>query len=179
MKEVISKCIEHKLTPNQIIYLYTLYLKVANQDFITSTEQLSLDQEGYIGYDDNAEIGSNWILRNKGRNLFEVREESLDSCWLEFKGLFPIKSGVRRLHDQQDKLKLKYITLIKNKPELHREIILGLNNEFKARKEAINKRQFMADWKTMSSYLNSTQWKVYLDYREELTKTNTGTTESI
>lgn len=173
MNEIIKRLQELSLSPNQYFYLYSLYLTNPTKEFITSPEQLHLEQDGWIGYDDNIP-GGNWILRNKGRNLFEVKSDSLEQKFLRFWSYYPIKVGTRILKTKDDKskealdIKKKYISLIK-KPGIHEKIIKGLENELNLRRKD-NSMQYM---QLVTTWINQATWEKYCDLEDITDKIGT------
>lgn len=151
--------IANQLSPNQYCYLYSksIFPNVSVVFSLDPDESLDLEDKGFI-----KRVDSGIALREKAYQLFE---ETVDEKrWFEFKSRYPIKSGERRLHDNQEKCRNRYMTLIKSKPGLHERILKGLDNEYKARLAASNKRQFFPDWKMMSVWLNQKNWETYIDY---------------
>lgn len=164
----IQLCISLNLTANQYTWLYLQFIGDTEKTNLVSPvsliEQKHLESLGYIKILDSP-YGNLFALKQKANDLFEERD--VDTKWLEFKALYPIKSGDRRLHDQVDKCKNKYVSYI-IKTGVHEEIMLGLNNEYKARRNAAKKGAFFAEWKMMSSYLNQKAWMLYVDYEEDV-----------
>ncbi len=152
--------IANQISANQYCYLYmkTMYSHVPVIFTLDEYEHGDLESKGFIKITD---VGS--TLREKAYLLFEINNG--EKCWLEFKLAYPIKSGERRLHDNQEKCKKKYLEIVRNKPFLHLEILRGVSGEQSARVNASRKREFFPDWKLMSSYLNSKQWDLYKDYQ--------------
>lgn len=132
----------------------------------------SLQGKGFVK---QAEQG--WELRNKAIELFETRD--IDAAWFEFKSVYPIKVGLRRLHDQQDKCKYKYQLIIKNKPELHDNIIKSLSKEMELRRQAGMARKFFPEPKIMSAYINQRAWETYFDTESDEAGTLKGNTSKV
>lgn|SRR3990167_1435093 len=154
--------VHQDLTPSQYCYLWMIYHNDYTYVEYTSDADIPhLLENNYIFLE---ELTCLYVLRPAGIALFEVANPQ--QKWQEFKANYPIKSGTRRLHDQQEKCKEKYLRLIK-KPGTHEEIIKGLNNELEARRAAGMKNTFFPDWKTMSVWLNQKHWLTYLDKIQE------------
>ena len=117
-----------------------------------------LEKEGYIKI-----IDEGFALRQKAIDLFETRESKEEECWLEFKSAYPIKDGRRRLHDQQGKCREKYFKLIRNNPREHDLIMKGLLSELESRRQALLRRQFFPQQKSMSAWINQSHWLTYLE----------------
>lgn len=154
------------ITANQYCYLYEKILFSGCSTIFTLNESEINDLEikGFIKTT-NYEI----VPREKAHKIFELNNK--EKIWYEFKSNYPIKQGSRRLHDNQEKCKKKYLELVKNNPELHKQILKGLENEQLARNHAENLNQFFPSWKMMSVWLNQKNWEVYLDYKEEYNNT--------
>lgn len=157
------------LTPSQYVFLRFVYENKLLPGYLLcqlNTADLGhLQGLGYIKVLPDLEDGYNRVyLRQKGIDLFEV--EHLEAKWLEFKANYPIKSGERRLHGNQEDCKKKYLKLVRDLGT-HEMIMTGLKNEQKARIRAAEKREFFPDWKLMLSWINGKCWLTYLDYRPE------------
>lgn len=111
-------------------------------------------------------------LRQKAIDLFVA--DSPEQMWIEFLGKFPMKvpngaGGTRPLKINNpdskgnEKIKKKYINLIKNNPSLHKQIIEVLEAEVKMRRDS-NQLQFM---NAMDAWLNQANYDKYLYLVEE------------
>lgn len=153
--------VKNNLSPTEYSFLWMIYYN--NYTFVELLHDLDeqrLVSKGFIFID-----GANtYALRSSGLDLFEVSNP--EQKWAEFKSNYPIKQGDRRLHDQQEKCRQKYLTIIK-KPGIHEKIIQGLNNELDARKRAGLKNSFFPEQKIMSSWLNQKHWLTYLEKIKE------------
>lgn len=99
-----------------------------------------------------------------GRSLFTASNN--EQNWEEFKSLYPISAGHRRLHDKIDRCKQKYISYLREGIP-HKDIIKGLENEIQARENAVFLNEFMPAWKSMSTYLNNKSWVDYSDMEKQ------------
>lgn len=150
--------VQHNITPSQYAYMWMIHHNDYTYVEYTSDADIpDLLEQDYMFLES---LTNMYVLRSKGTALFEVANPV--QKWDAFKANFPIKSGTRRLHDQQDKCKEKYLRFVK-KPGTHEQIMKGLSNEIEARKTAAMKNSFFPDWKTMSVWLNQRHWLTYLE----------------
>tara|TARA_R110000868_G_scaffold369503_1_gene632887 strand:+ start:760 stop:1296 length:537 start_codon:yes stop_codon:yes gene_type:complete len=154
------------ITPNNYVFLYNVIV-LKNTSITPLIHELSkLEDAGFLKIiPKDVSYNFEYVLKDKAYGLFV--EDNIEQKWLEFKKCFPIKSGVRRLHDNPEGCKKKYINLLETGVS-HKDILLGLDNECLARQEASSKHLFMSDWKLMSTWLNQKNWLVYLDYEVEI-----------
>lgn len=101
-----------------------------------------------------------------GNSLFAV--SNAEKNWEEFKSLYPVSAGNRRLHDKVDRCRQKYISYLRE-GIAHKDIIKGLENEIQARENALFLNEFMPAWKSMSTYLNNKSWLEYSNMEKENT----------
>lgn len=127
-----------------------------------------LEENGYIKITGDREFE----VRQKAIDLF--KKDNLEESWLEFLGKYPIKvparnGGSRALKvaspnsKANEKISKKYIALIKNKPELHRQIIDVLEAEVAMRKKS-GQLQYM---NAMDVWLNQANYDKYAYLLEE------------
>lgn len=131
-------------------------------------------------FDDNIALNhlqDNQFIKITGENEFELKQKAIDlfkssdsnKNWLEFLGKFPAKvpaqnGGTRALKISNPdskgniNIKKKYIALIKNKPNLHNQIIKVLEAELKMRRESSN-LQYMHN---MDTWLNQADYDKYM-----------------
>jgi hypothetical protein len=162
-----------KLTSDEYILLKLLYDKDYNyilmlhEQTLLESLLLRLERKGYIKWSsrvvNNEGDLTKITLRVAAIDLFEISNQKLENCWSTFKSIYPVKQGDRRLHDQQDNCKKKFLNLIKDDLEVFHDIIKGLNNELALRKKAELKRQFFPAMKTMSAWINQKNYLTYLD----------------
>lgn len=170
-------CLKNKgLTPDWYLLLHWKYHN--NYELQEEMKMLYLDDDpnvlmhleknGFIKITGNNEFE----LRQKGKDLFLVDDETM--AWLEFLGKFPMKvpargSGTRALKVANPdskanvKLKKKYLSIIKGKPELHKRIINVLEAEVKMRKDS-GQLQYM---NAMEAWLNQANYDKYEYLLEE------------
>ena len=160
----LNELYELKIEPQHYCWLYLQYLCLYKESWlispITNSDLIYLEVQNFIkiiGEGDEPEVS----LRKNALELFEEFEG--DRKWNEFKSKYPTKVGNRRLHDNTEGCKTKYLSLSKE----HNSIIKGLENELLARVNAAKKGEFFPDQKTMSSWLNRKHWETYLDYEDE------------
>jgi hypothetical protein len=139
------------LTANEYVYLYLLVNNsnlINTMDFssvITRLQQKYVIIDGSINYD---------------KIPIELQISHNYNFWEDFKSKYPKTDGSRRLHDQQENCKKKYLSLIRNLNQ-HKEVINGLENEILLRKQAESYREFFPAWKLMSTYINQKHWLTY------------------
>lgn len=157
------------LQAKHYVWLFIMYtgdeLRARHLSPLNPDDYLLLEKEGYIKILGSLGDELNVVLRQKGTDLFQTRD--VEFKWNEFKANYPIRAGERRLHDNVDKCKTKYFNYVIS-PGIHERIMLGLNNEKKARINASKKSEFFPDWKLMSSYLSQKHWETYVDYKEDI-----------
>jgi len=160
--------IENDLTADLFVILYCKYNNIEIPFLI---KEVSLDEgnlsylqeKGFIKITNDNEFE----LRQKAKDIFTV--DNLENKWLEFFGNFPIKvpsrnGGTRPLRsvnvdsESNDKIRIKYRKLIKNKPLLHKQILNVLDAELKMRKRS-NSMQFMHN---IDTWLNQADYDKYL-----------------
>ena len=160
-----------ELTPDEYIFLYCWYHSLKIPRVQCSVKHL--EEKGYLKILE----GSNIALRAPAINLFEHKSE--DKCWFEFFGLFPMKvpgrnGTTRPLRPASLEAKAcittkkKYLQLIKNKPELHKQIIKVLEAELEMRKQA-GTLQYMHN---IDTWLNQNDYEIYsylIDEKNERT----------
>jgi len=170
-----SCLINNKLTSDLYILLhwkhYSNYELPWTIKKVTIEDELALqhlEDEGFIKIiEDN-----NFELRQKAKSLFEI--STPDQKWLEFLGTFPLKvpaqnGGTRPLKvaspisKANDKIKSKYLAIIKDKPGEHERIINVLKAEMKMRCDS-NNMQYM---NAMEAWLNQANYDKYEYLLEE------------
>lgn len=126
-----------------------------------------LEQEEYIKITGEKEF----VLRQKAIDLFHTSTPQIN--WLEFLGKFPAKvparnGGTRPLKianpdsKGNDRIRKKYMALIKDKPQLHTFIIEVLEAEMQMRKDS-NSFQFMQNMDTWLNQANYDKFSYLLD----------------
>ena len=126
-----------------------------------------LEEKGFIKITGEKEF----VLRQKGIELFET--STPDTHWLEFLGTFPAKvpsqnGGTRPLKISNpeskgnDRIRKKYIALIKDKPSLHATIMKVLEAEMQMRKDS-SSFQFMQNIETWINQANYDKFAYLLD----------------
>ena len=146
---------EVELRPDEFVYLECQRLK---KDFsLLKVEATDLEKKGYIKITD-----SGIILRKKYLDLVETDE---DRCWREFCNTYPFKvntgKGNRILHTadpdafSNQKVKKKYLSIIKGKPTLHRQIVKA--TEIMLERE----RRNLAYLQNLTTYVNNFGWEKY------------------
>lgn len=147
------------ITPNEYVWLYRFF-----HDKIQSNYDVDLKKLENDGFLKITEEGIN--LREKTIKMFEVGNE--EARWQEFFLEFPMKvparnGGTRPLRPanleakSNDKLKAKYLGIIKNKPELHIHILKCLSAEVEMRRRT-STLQFM---NAMDVWMNQRIWEKY------------------
>lgn len=134
---------------------------------------LYLEDKGFI----KVTGSTDFELRQKAVDLFTVSDP--EKMWLEFLGTFPIKVPARnggtrplKVADPDSraniKPKNKYISLIKNKPEVHTHIMAVLNAELEMRKQSGNMQYMNA----IDAWLNQANYDKYAYLLEENVERN-------
>jgi hypothetical protein len=158
MKELLEECRKNKLSPNQYVYLFYLYYKIAKEFPISIREMNGLEDEGYIKCEEDDTI----IVRSKTNKLFEVATDY--SKFLEFWGTYPIKVNdnrggyrVLRTKDENSRqakdVKAKYAKYLKQ----HDKVMKGLLGYLHNMK---NKMQYIVG---IEVFLNQAMFEKYLD----------------
>lgn len=171
-----SCLIDNKLTSDLYILLHWKYYN--NYELPWTIAQKSLEDDLSLEY-----LESQGFIKIIGNNDFELREKarllfatsSVDEKWLEFLGTFPLKvpaqnGGTRPLKvanpesKANDRVKAKYIALIKDKPNMHKYIMDVLKAEMKMRRNS-NNLQYM---NALEAWLNQANYDKYAYLLEEV-----------
>lgn len=83
---------------------------------------------------------------------------------------YPLKDGLRKLHNDVAKCRDKYTKLISGDMTLHQHILKCIAQEKQVRIKAARMKQFMPGWKMLSTYINQQGWKLYEEDLEEKTQ---------
>ena len=148
------------LKPDEYV---ALMLKVRGEttSISLSVRRSYLQTEGYLKMTEQ-----DFDLRERAYELFEISEP--DKCWIELFLAFPMKvegrtGGSRPLRassldaKSNELPKKKYLTIIKNKPELHKHIIKVLEAEVEMRRNS-STLQFM---NALEVWINQKNWEKY------------------
>ena len=161
----IDKLFEYGLTPNEYITLFLVKNNKLNEiNFNVEKPIQNLKSKGLI--DSNGEI-----TKKIPKELFgENKIEDLEPYWLQLKNTYPKKDGPRRLHDSPSTCEKKYIRIIKKNPNIHKQVMEGLQEEIKLRTQSEMRGEFFPAPKLMSTYINNKSWEGYLnnDDKEEI-----------
>ncbi len=173
-----SCLINNKLTADLYVLLHWKYHNNYKLPW-TIIERIDKDTLEYLEAEDFIKITGNkeFELRDRGVKLFEVSNP--ETSWLEFLGKFPLKvpsrgGSTRALKianpDSKGniKLKKKYISLIKNNPQLHTQIINVLEAELEMRKKS-NELQFMQG---IEPWINQATYDKYAYLLDKESNTN-------
>jgi len=160
---------KNKITADMFILMFCKYHPdcflptLIKETFYEDEHSLKyLENEGFIKITGVEEF----TLRQKGVELFET--SNLEEKWLEFLGTYPLKvsngkGGNRVLKTANpdakinQKVKSKYYSIIKDKPDLHVYIMQLLNVELSERKKS-NDLQYMQNIET---YINQQSFEKY------------------
>ena len=171
----LSYLIDNDLTADIFLLLHWKYHN--NYELPPRIVDLHLEDAQTLEYLQSKEFikitgDKEYELRQKAIDIFEV--SSPEQKWLEFLGKFPMKvpnssGGTRALKianpesKGNEKIKKKYINLIKNNPNLHKTIIEVLEAEIKMRRDS-GQLQYM---NAMEAWLNQANYDKYAYLLEE------------
>ena len=153
------------LDPNSYTYLYCLYHYAYEDWWYSRIDEARIKDLQMMGWIKIVEDGT-VKLRERAVLLFELDSE--ERCWIELFLAFPMKVDSRtggsrplrasNLDAKSNELpKKKYLSIIKNKPELHKHIIKVLEAEVEMRRNS-STLQFM---NALEVWINQKNWEKY------------------
>ena len=181
MKMLITVSLEtlktNFLSPNEFIYLYTLFhnlelptypidlIKLQKQQFIKITKDVIYPRMYNIKTLFTNEIEE--IVKPVTTN--NIKKDELEEAWNDLAKIYPHKYQGRYLH-QPGSAKGKLKIALQSSPL--EEILLGAANENLARKAAEDKNLFFDAPKGLATWLHQKHWMNFLDYEVEIVKSN-------
>ncbi len=186
MKEVIERCISHKINLYGYFILNSLYNEEGhkiveyclNVDKILTKDFLWLIDEGYLEeVKDRKSIEINdLILTNKFASeilkIADTKNITFDVAFNQLREHFPIKAGnsERRLQGDVERCKRLYrTTIVKNGKldvELHSVILQCINYEIQMKQKSKSLEYF----KLLATWLSKEEWRLYYDDVIEIIK---------
>lgn len=164
---------DNDLCANQYIVLFCKY---HSNTILPETVINTMDESKWMDLQERGFIKllpeGDYALRQKAVDIFECSTPNTN--WLEFLGKFPLKvparnGGTRALKvanpdsKGNDRIKKKYLSLIKNNPELHKRIVDVLEAELEMRRQS-SSLQYMHN---METWLNQADYDKYSYLLEE------------
>ncbi len=179
MKEVVERCLSHKMSLFCYFILDCIYNDcadvlinyVTNIDKIETKHFLWLIDEGYLEEVKNRKLIeiNDLILTNKFSSeilkIVETKNITFDQAFEQLREHYPLKAGnsERRLQGNVDKCKAYYRNIIikngKIDEELHSVILQCINYEIKMK----TKSRSLEYFKLLTSWLNQKEYELYYD----------------
>ena len=156
-----------ELTPEDYVYLMSLYKKEDPVFSMTMARAVKLEQLGYVKIlEENGK--PSLVLRPKFLGLIEG---DFDRMWAELCSAYPHKVGLpnnyRVLHakdpdaNSNKKARARYKKYVEKDQNLHRKIIGALDNQLKHQRNNLQYMQLLEVW------INNATWEKWMDFEEE------------
>lgn len=188
MKEVVERCLSHKIDLYAYMVLYLLYNEESEKiveycisvDKINTKSFLWLIDNGYLEEVKNRKLIeiSDLILTDKFSSeilkITNTKNITFKQAFEQLRDHYPTKAGnsERRLQGQVDKCKVYYKNIIvKNgilDEELHSVILQCINYEIKMK----TKSRSLEYFKLLTSWLNQREYELYYDDVIDIIKKN-------
>lgn len=178
-EDIVRKLIDSGLTIEQYFILQLLHEENPILDYYvdnTNVDSLvfqDLHVRGYISLLDNNKgyrldnIISNYHTQfDLFEDIKELPPSKYDELWDEFINTYPKSELKRRLHNNRDEAKKKYVKYLKEGLD-HSKVIDAIRKEIQARKHHAALNKFFPPWKLLTTYVNQKSWEAYFDDDDE------------
>jgi len=187
LKKTLDYLIKNNLTIEQIFILKNLvlnkddlqlYLNLPQFNYVNMLQDLHV--KNYITLIDNDvgyEIDNIIVNHNIGDDVeiptiddtnHNTINQYYEDIWKEFIDNYPKKSSTGRpLHNDRATAKKKYLNYIKRNIINHDDVIRAINSEIIIRKKHLLRKEFIPEWKLLTTYVNQKGWEQYLAIENE------------